>query len=600
MTPAYSSSPLPTGDSSQPLASRWHHADKAKRFTRYLQFINVHSVPMTATDEDSEDADLFYNETMMSKRRPVRYIQRPFAFRAREEVELEEGAKASYDFYDIHRYQELLSLDEDIGFASQYDDSLQLAFSDELHLSGFSESMKYKGNLTACFGPWTFFGVSSGLVVLHHDNPWLDVELRPAMTLRVHRENAAWPYFPHSMNYIKVSRLRGRHVLICCFDDGRILLFDILESVRTKFASSMAEITMNSSVWGADSQEDILVISDNSRKVTLFYFDGCIHSGQSVELIHNIPGICIVRMSAEQVMVGCVSISGELVLLEFSIDKVSHQGESRGPLVHSMAEPYHDPHCVIRCEVKHRVHLEEQGWTVNTVHDCDFMEVHNPLYLGASHPIDTEDVLQCSKILGSASNHLKTSHLGEAATYYTVHSKTKYMDKSENEQTRLNSVTDKFSRIKKRYSEADVGHEQRGDEFLIVSTQQRLALFRSDQLVCNADTADLFDFDLREEMEFSNRLSIVHVLPWINAVVAVSQAGFFTVFRLVKHRGLHGLREEYTWPSDAKENISLFSIIGVGINRTERGCLLYVTYTSGTVKRLELKLVDDLFTMALL
>jgi hypothetical protein len=577
-----------------------------------LQFINVHSVALRDGDDEGDNPDNFYTDLLHSKRRDVRYVLRPFAFGVKEHVDLDEGVKVAYDHYDMHKEQVLQPMDETIGPSSKYDDSLEFRELRELRVEGGEESVKFRNNLTECYGSWLFMAVGSRIIVLKDEALFHTQDTKPFLTLLRHREAAVSPFHPHIINFIKVVHLRSKDMLICCVDDGRTLFYDLTDFKKESLFLPKFQFSMTSSVWGADAQGDIAVISDNSRRVTLVQLgEDIIRVGESVELMHNVPSVKILKVESNMVSVSCVSIAGELIVMEFTglvnvmpidMPRSFHPG---AVLDFMMSDLPSDPQSLITCSVKYRTQLQEQAWSVNCFTEDDFMEVNDSRYLGVDEGVNTMDILQCSKILGLMDNHLVTSSLGGAATYESIHLRTQF-DEEQNRQVDVsgfNSVTDKMSRIKKLYFETPMGPAAPSDGsvlFLIVTTATKVALFRADQLVCNADTGDLFEFGLLEEMEYSNRLSIVRCIPWLSAVVTVSQTGFFTVFRLVKHRGLHSIREEHTWPKLPLDNLSFASITGVGVNRADTGAWLYVSFSDERVRVFELREREGFLEMALL
>ncbi|CDR39240.1 CYFA0S03e01222g1_1 [Cyberlindnera fabianii] len=597
--------PSASSDLSQSTRTRSMHADKIRRFRRYLEFINVNAV--RAGGEDSDDADEFYNDELFSKRHETRYVQRPFAFGPKEDIEIEEGAKMAYDIYDVHRAQKLKILVQDEGHTIQpalrYDDALEMTKMDKILLRDIT-TVRYKNNICECYGRFMFLGCMSKILILKDEAAVEYLDTKPSFTTGVHREASTWPYFPHTINQIRVTKFEGRDVLNVCIDDGRYRMYDLTNVETGIDLPLIMELTMTSSVWGVDTRGSFVALSDNSQKVTLFHFsDEGVRFGDSLQLIHNIPDLEIVKVGSKTVHLVCTAISGELVILVFNTTLQTLEPcyySSTSPLKLSLREllSQTSPPARFSSKIEHRTQLEEPGWTVNYVNSSSFMEVNDPSYLGGRDKISTLDILQRSRILGLMPNHLVSSDLGGAAWYEAIHLKTHYDDEPRI-MNRLNSFTDKCARIKKSYfnvdeaENGDFGLTDFQNDFIVVTTASKVGLYRAHRLICNADTGDMFEFGLIEELEFSNRMSIVKVVPELSAVITVSQAGYFTVFRLVKHRGLHSLREEYVFPSnfhDESFDISMDAILGLGVRKVDDQTFwLYFAYTDGSISKFELK-----------
>jgi hypothetical protein len=192
--------------------------------------------------------------------------------------------------------------------------------------------------------------------------------------------------------------------------------------------------------------------------------------------------------------------------------------------------------------------------------------------------LNPRNILEKSKVLNLSENHLVTSNLGGAARFENIHIRTKYdalADRSDN----LNSFTSNFHRIRKKYfrtSEDEPNHSAcLNDLFLLITTHSRTALYSADGLICNCHTGDMFDVELPSDSAvYFNRMSIARVIPGLSAVIVVSQAGFFTIFRLVKHRGVYSFREEYTESISTEDYMIENAENGDEVYSSVAGCLV--------------------------
>jgi hypothetical protein len=85
----------------------------------------------------------------------------------------------------------------------------------------------------------------------------------------------------------------------------------------------------------------------------------------------------------------------------------------------------------------------------------------------------------------------------------------------------------------------------------------------------------MFDVELPSDSAvYFNRMSIARVIPGLSAVIVVSQAGFFTIFRLVKHRGVYSFREEYTESISTEDYMIENAENGDEVYSSVAGCLV--------------------------
>lgn len=599
-------------DDEHAIPSRISQAEKFTRFKKYLEYRNIAPAAMRYDDSDSTDPDLFYDLQVLSKKRDTRYVQRPFAFSAKEDVTVSEGALNSYQAYDVHREQYLEPYEAEGGLASRYDDSMELRSIKVIQIPTMGNFVECKGNLVECYGNWLLIGSGSHLTLLKNENIIKVHDLRPRMTTVTHIQNATWQVNPHTLNLVKVVKLMGEDMLICCLDDGRVLLYELKAlNLYSELSQPLFEIAMESSVWGADAQDNVLVMSDNSHKVTLVYFckteRKVICAGQSTEFSSNIPDVSIIKSEIDSVTVSLVNIDGEFLVINFDlntelIESEILEGDLANPItLHQLLGRAEDS---ILCTVRFRTKVDEQGWTVNTVDADCFLEVNNPGYLGA-YDIDTVEVMKCSEILGLSENYMVSSNLGGASTFVCLDTIAQFAEKPDSRsRSTLNSVTDKVSRIKKAYYDMELGPHTTDSgglnsldgKFLLLTTETKCALFRADRLICNATTQEVFDLVTDEYAEYANRISIVRVIPKINAYIAVSQAGIVSIGRFVKHRGIHSIREEHAWRCPKGPNTrddEARTVAGVALREIGQSVYqIYLVFSDGEAHLFDLRTAD--------
>lgn len=93
-------------------------------------------------------------------------------------------------------------------------------------------------------------------------------------------------------------------------------------------------------------------------------------------------------------------------------------------------------------------------------------------------------------------------------------------------------------------------HPPFNNRFFVCTTKRSLYLCRVEDLFCNAARGNVFSYESpsgSNEGHF-DRLSILQVIPALSAVVAVSQVGVVSIFRLTRYRGVFCMRQEYCFP----------------------------------------------------
>lgn len=261
---------------------------------------------------------------------------------------------------------------------AKFRDLTRLQYSGVKKVFGLENVRKYKNNLTAIISAGTqkYLVASSNselllysfdaVTALPNRRPVLRFDTRPTFTLTSDRIISTWPYFPHTINFIKVRQWMGKEVLGACVDDSSVLIWftsDIIPCIDkfgVKSSQGLDEpssiinddgynennmfygfkihpdfrIKLDASAWGLDflSYQDaegtshhLMVASDNSQSISLLYYhqqDERFYHVRSHQVLHNIPEVLFLDWSVESllhtVQVACSSISGELIVFSFS------------------------------------------------------------------------------------------------------------------------------------------------------------------------------------------------------------------------------------------------------------------------------------------
>ncbi|KAG5419917.1 hypothetical protein I9W82_001797 [Candida metapsilosis] len=386
------------------------------------------------------------------------------------------------------------------------------------------------------------------------------------------------------------------------------------EDFRNLVISPDFKIRMSASLWGLDIKDNFVVTSDNSRCVVLLYYheqDGRFYHARSENLGHNIPSVSIIKHTEHTVQVACVSITGEVVIFEFEFKLVAgplskfdleffqhrrvyytdlltesleygngddgwyrrrHQGQYNQSDFISNAEnafkrvEFSKPTTVSRCAVK------EDCWTIQPFHPNWFLPVGSLQSVFGDCEIDDEKergrILAESEALNKKGRDFQNKNengeddgtsLGIAASYQFYKSESIDFKGVEPPIIRM-PATAKLANVNGEYHRIlkDIAlHEKVEnfvDDFLIVSSSKRIALFKYPTLYCPCATNPLFNLDLHEKRESShaNRLSISAVIPELSCFIGVSQQGIVTIMRLCTYRGVYGMRQEHVFPNAYK------------------------------------------------
>ncbi|KAI5966014.1 hypothetical protein KGF57_000679 [Candida theae] len=251
---------------------------------------------------------------------------------------------------DIEPHQELLLLKQ--APAEKFYNGMELNVAGTTTLKSMRGCMQYKNNLSCVFahdgGDYLVVACNSRLDIydfdsmtnLPNETPRLMFDTKPTFTSTTDRVVAASPYFPHGINYVKSCQFLGKTVVCACIDDGRLLIWyvDALVEQLKRHQPSAEEvqfrnlkippsfkIRLSASLWGLDIKDNIIVASDNSQCIVLLYFheqDGRFYHVKSHQLLHNIPSVAIIKHTHGAVEVSCVTIAGEVVVLDFQFKLV--------------------------------------------------------------------------------------------------------------------------------------------------------------------------------------------------------------------------------------------------------------------------------------
>ncbi len=393
------------------------------------------------------------------------------------------------------------------------------------------------------------------------------------------QEHSTFPGFPYLINYMMIGTFFGLEVLGVVTDDGRVLLYDT-ETFSEKwdwFVSQISdlrpvltyradvEVKVDCSAWGLDIYKNMLAVSDNSRRVTLFYYNesNVVYLVKTRPLFHNIPSISFIK-NEKEVYISAGSISGEVVVFKFPMNIIHRI--SGGNL--STKVDFKKP------EVVSRVATREEIWCVNFVDGDHFKSVDSFELLTGDPWIDKNGILASkilseSELLDAESNYCKSSHLGLSSEFQSFYIPTEAAQNFVIPTTE----TDRMRRIKKMYDDyyedfqrgqrkkhiskrfdsywQGIAHNKRfKNKFLLVTGKKQLSLFRVNRLLFNATVSDIFGFTTRDENEDScNRLSLSLVIPELNCFIVASQVGLVSIFRLTKYRGIVGMRQEFVLPT---------------------------------------------------
>lgn len=141
-------------------------------------------------------------------------------------------------------------------------------------------------------------------------------------------------------------------------------------------------------------------------------------------------------------------------------------------------------------------------------------------------------------------------HAGESGSgSHTSHSDT-YLDSTRKQHRDwyiLKRVTDDLAST---FSQNLLKHPPFDKKFVILTSKKSLHLCRAESLLCNASQGDLFmrETYLSSSLSIYDRLSISILLPGVNAVIVATPLGAVSLLRMVKHKNVFSLRQEFVFP----------------------------------------------------
>lgn len=542
--------------------------------------------------------------------------------------------------------------------ATKYRDLLQLNYMGSTTLNGLTASRRYKNNLStivhdaentdlllvACVSEILVYGFDS---ILHQpkEKETFRFETRPTGTTNADGNLLTWPYYPHTINFMRGTDdwLHGSAVGICT-DDGSVLIWHV-SKLRQELKKRSNEnrtsyprlynlritadiiLRLGMSAWGLDfasavdnkgEKHFVAVASSNSQTATLFYLDkgtGEMSSVETLELLHNIPEVSIIDYTIEQdkhvSTVSCSSISGELIVFRFSFYVGNFATERSTDSPTELEWPKRQG-CALFYEpqILHRTNLDSECWTTKPVATKYFKLVQSLKAMTGDPFVDDQTeishILTESAILNLSPDPLKTADLGGASRFQFFDSPVVCLagsgdsNLSENNTSKFGSREEEYQRIHQAYKSlcsgtSDVLH----NTILAISTDSRLGLFRADTLFCTSATRNVFTLNIpeNEETRWCKRILITHVVKELLCFIAVSQQGLVTIMRLCEHRGLFGMRQEYLFPNALSLSIAesnLRSITGLAVRNLSiedenLRFFLYIIYSDGLVLTYELK-----------
>ncbi|KAI5963198.1 uncharacterized protein KGF55_002990 [Candida pseudojiufengensis] len=316
--------------------------------------------------------------------------------------------------------------------AATFPDSIQMFSVGSLNLKNFEKSKRYKNNLSTNIiyrnQNFLLLGTNSKILIYKYDpitnlpftEPCMEFNTKPSYTTNADRLTSTWPYFPHTINYIKSGEFNGIQIVCACIDDGFLLIWEVdtlfqyitndkkIDKKNSpnfdKIIKPKYKIKFSASLWGLDFKDNIIVASDNSQSCVLLYYhkiDEKFYHIKTHQVLHNIPDVSIINMEKGLVQVSCASISGELVIFEFKfhlidgpicVEELEYNKKKQlyyvDPIVETM-ENQEQPRSSTFCDynlkrvkflepiVISRTVLGEDCWTVNKINSKWFLPVNS-------------------------------------------------------------------------------------------------------------------------------------------------------------------------------------------------------------------------------
>ncbi|KAI5956985.1 hypothetical protein KGF54_000604 [Candida jiufengensis] len=528
----------------------------------------------------------------------------------------------------FNKFQQYNEFDDDFFILKNspeinFENSLNLKKIGRISLKEIVKSKRYKNNLscniTSDNKDYLAIGLNSEIIIykynpitnLPFENCCLRFNTKPSYTSSTDRSISTWPYFPHTINYMKSGEFNGKQIICSCIDDGFLLIWEVdtlvkyIEKNETSKKKDFNEvikpkykIKLSASLWGVDFKENIIVASDNSQSCVLLYYhskDEKFYHVKTHQILHNIPDISILKINKNIIQVSCASISGEVVIFEFKfkfvegplyIEEINYNRKKQlyytDPIVETM-ENQEQPRSSNFCEynferikflepiVISRIVLGEDCWTVNHINSKWFLQVNSLQNVFGDSTIKEDD--EINRILNESmaldnneeiedhhNDSTSSIHLGSSSNYQFFQSETIAFCNIHkclpHDSSKFTNINDEYRRLHKQYKlqqqqQQNKNYQNEDSNFLIVSTGKKLGLFNIPSLFSPCATKTIFNNDLPDDGEtaHANRLSILSIIPELSCIIAVSQKGLVTIMRLCTYRGIYGMRQEYVFPN---------------------------------------------------
>ncbi|ODV96440.1 hypothetical protein PACTADRAFT_49787 [Pachysolen tannophilus NRRL Y-2460] len=286
--------------------------------------------------------------------------------------------KDEYDgkFGCLYNISDFRQLTEDAEWAIKYQPAIK--FNDSLDLKflgikklNYEYGKKYKNNLSVVSDKYQIlFTAANSEIFLYNFNdlerpntePILRFETRLSIITDRDRAASTWPYFPFTINFMKIGIFLNKEVLAVTCDNGRVLIwFTDLLIQEVKHYNKLSnhriinngyfginikpdfELRVEKSAWSIDfyNRYNMIAVSDNSQTISLFYLatehqEAKFYTVSTHQALHNIPDINFIKDDDDDddddvpvnekleitVFVSCASISCELLVFEFKMTKV--------------------------------------------------------------------------------------------------------------------------------------------------------------------------------------------------------------------------------------------------------------------------------------
>lgn len=484
--------------------------------------------------------------------------------------------------------------------AELYNDLLDLRLLSVQQLDGLRDSLPFKNNLLVFMDdndlvePLLVVACESSLLfytALLHDatstdqpeTPLFRFDSRPLSTSPNDLRAAVSHINPHTINYLKYdSSWMDHSVLAACTDDGRILIwrcnllydrirqFEINQRPRSTYYGVRVvpdyELRLGSSCWCVDfatcgdsqgSYHYVAIGSCNDHLVKLFYYSSEEDSFKAIEsfpMNHNIPEVSILDYhigdDVHEVYVCIACISGDVFTAVFRFDPKNFQNA--------------------RCEKLLNAKLYNDCWTAKPIADRYFLPVNSFRALTGAHYRD-EQILDTNLEVESRILNQKKGEVSLASKIQKFHVPSLYWIGGLASLDEVDQVTveeDDSHKVKQILHSELVENVQMLflNVHIVVSTPKEVALLRGDSLLCQANSGALFDFEehkCQNDMGWSDRISISHLIPELLVLVLATQAGLLTIMRLCHYNGNHAMRQEFMLPGPANQLNLSRTILGV-------------------------------------